>query len=52
MLQDTGGVLTNCGAAAGRCTECENPFKAGELGRIDYFSKNGDLSCRCQPHYR
>jgi hypothetical protein len=37
-------VFTDGGAAAGRRTEWENPFMAGELGRMDYFSKDGDPS--------
>jgi hypothetical protein len=37
-------VFTDGGAAAGRRTGCENPFMAGELGRMDYFSMDRDSS--------
>jgi hypothetical protein len=32
-------VYTDAGDAAGRRTEWANPFMAGQLGRIDYFSE-------------
>jgi hypothetical protein len=31
-------VYTDAGAGAGRRTEWANPFMAGQLGRMDYFS--------------
>jgi hypothetical protein len=35
-------VFTDGGVAAGSRTEWENPLMAGELGRMDYFSVDGE----------
>jgi hypothetical protein len=35
-------VFTDGGGSTGRRTEWENPFMAGQIGRMDYFSTDGE----------
>jgi hypothetical protein len=37
-------VFTDGGAATGRRSEWQNPFMAGDLGRMDRFSVDGDAA--------